>query len=149
MSTSSVWSSTSGTAAMPSASAVRSLTSTRERQSFFPPQSIRLMAARLVPDPRREPGYGESGNRAQGLSNRARASATAWRVRRNAEHLPQRPRRESGRARRISRVKQALPYKVSPTMLADTKIPAHEQYAGTFAVYYILGELCMLLGRSC
>lgn len=26
-------------------------------------------------------------------------------------------------------------------MLADTKIPAHEQYAGIFAVYYILGEL--------
>ena len=29
-----------------------------------------------------------------------RASATAWRVRRNAEHLPQRPRRESRRASR-------------------------------------------------
>ena len=26
--------------------------------------------------------------------------------------------------------------------LAQTKIPAHEQYAGIFAVYYILGELC-------
>ena len=24
----------------------------------------------------------------------------------------------------------------------DTKIPAHEQYAGIFAVYYILGEFC-------
>ena len=26
-------------------------------------------------------------------------------------------------------------------MLADTKIPAHEQYAGILAVYNILGEL--------
>ncbi|EEX69008.1 hypothetical protein MITSMUL_04078 [Mitsuokella multacida DSM 20544] len=39
-------------------------------------------------------------------------------------------------------MKQAFPCEVSPTMLADTKIPAHEQYAGIFAVYYILGELC-------
>lgn len=38
-------------------------------------------------------------------------------------------------------MKQAFPCEVSPTMLADTKIPAHEQYAGILAVYNILGEL--------
>ena len=121
MSTSSAWSSTRGMGAM------RPL---RQSEVQHPHEKGRVPSGRRasdlwqprpLPDPRREPGHGESGNRAQRLSHRARASATAWRSRRDAEHLPQRPRRESGRARRISRVKQAFPCEVSPTMLADTK----------------------------
>lgn len=33
-------------------------------------------------------------------------------------------------------------YKNEQNFILPTKIPAHEQYAGFFAVYYILGELC-------
>jgi len=35
-----------------------------------------------------------------------------------------------------------MPNPVTSKSHIDTKIPAHEQYAGIFAVYYILGELC-------